>query len=157
MNVMKKSQFFHIRAFGTVMCDTWIDPEDRTKGKIKEAVPNTILPKGGATICYLPTEDGEYAQIGVSICSDMDNYHKARGRGLAFSYAKSNGDRHPLLTTEDAIALGKRIVMDDVRGILERKRRLATDRYAAEMDSIKETENGFRLAKLVSKKKPHKA
>ena len=45
-----------------------------------------LIPKGGATVSYTPTEEG--AQVGVSICSPRENFSRRIGRHIATGRAQ---------------------------------------------------------------------
>ena len=72
-NLLKKVQFVHFR--------------EMTVDKNGKRIPN---PRGGATVCYLPTE-GEYDQhlIGISITSPKENFERKEGRNRSQGRARS--------------------------------------------------------------------
>jgi hypothetical protein len=84
--VMKKEQFFHFR--------------------LRDEHGN-VLPRGGATVLYLPFENMAY--VGISICSPFDNFSKSRGRKIAREralYAQNNlldSKIYPLMSKERAM------------------------------------------------------
>ena len=77
---MHKEQYFHFRAIGDILVNDWIDANDHSKGKSTAVKKNQILPKGGATVCYLPSSRGKSSTMGISFCSPRDNFKKEIGR-----------------------------------------------------------------------------
>ena len=80
--VMDRRQFFHLRFKGKANekeCSRPVMVGDVEGTETFTAIHETE-PMGGATIFYLPNRDGKGSRIGISLCSDVDNFVKKDGR-----------------------------------------------------------------------------
>lgn len=68
--------FYYSRAFG------W-----GITGGLEEEPSADPSPRGGATICYVETDDGKTGALGIALCSFSDNFSYERGRKIAFNRA----------------------------------------------------------------------
>ena len=91
--LMKKTQYIHVR----------------------NVVNGVIQPKGGATLCYLPSISGDAHALGFAFCSHNDCFDKKMGRQksrgrCAIAWKKAHYCRN-LLTMEQAVAQAKALAI----------------------------------------------
>ena len=93
--VMLKEQFFHLRFKGDPMEQKCERPEEDGGNFI---AVHEVLPRGGATIFYCPSEESGKSMLGISLCSDTDTFGKKDGR------VKASGDLDKKFRAQSAVA-----------------------------------------------------
>ena len=143
--VLKKTQYIHVRAYGDINANVWIDPNDRSKGKKDIIISDSVLPAGGATICYLPSNNSSAtirdATIGVSVCVNWENYSKEIGRGRALGAAMRSSNSYDLMTFDELVEVGMAEIREIINKTLEFKENYFDNWYKDELQGIEAFRN----------------
>ncbi len=147
--VMKKVHYFHFRPYGDIVSNRGTDKQETIEGP---------LARGGATVCYLPIDDG--AVFGLSVCSSRDGFWRKEGRNKSLGDAMTRVHPHelfPMMDMDAAIEVAKDLVQKAAKRIGERKLIELKTRYQEELFKIVTEQDRLHNSKLVSRKNRQKA
>jgi hypothetical protein len=121
--VMRKDHYYHFRA------------TDKR---------GNLLPKGGATVCYMPSKDGIGGYLGYALCLPEDHFCKATGRHFSRQMAGLKVSSHFIkapLTIEDGHRYAKKFVSNVVKTTIEAKREIISKFIDDVYDNMEHREN----------------